>query len=180
MIDRVRDVLGQPLFKVYGNRDVKGVEIGGALKNIIAIASGIATGLKFQNNAKSFLMTRGIAEISRFGAFCGASPETFMGLSGIGDLIATCISAHSRNNTLGRNIALGKSLNAAIHEIQTVVEGVSTTKAVYEFSQKFHILMPITACVYKILFESASTEDALKELMTVRVKYEGEEDRKTV
>lgn len=177
VIERVIQSLQQPLFKLYGNRDVKGVEIGGALKNIIAIASGVATGLGFENNSKAFLITRGILEVSRYGAFWGANPETFLGLSGIGDLVATCYSAHSRNNTFGRMIAMGKKMNEILKDIHMVVEGVYTTEAVYGLSQKFNIFMPISAGVYRLIFEGAGIEEVIKDLMAVRTRYEGEEDR---
>lgn len=178
VIEKVMMALQQPLFKVYGNKDVKGVEIGGALKNIVAIASGMAAGLGFENNSRAFLITRGILEISRYGAFFGAHPETFLGLSGIGDLIATCYSAHSRNNTFGRLIASGKKMEEVLKEIQMVVEGIYATEAVYELSQKFNIFMPITTGVHRLIFEGAGIQDVIRDLMTVRTKYEGEEDHR--
>ena len=175
VIDQVISVLQQPKFKVYANRDLKGVEIAGALKNTIAIAAGIAHGLGLQQNAKAFLLTRGIAEMSRLGQFLGAQPETFYGMAGIGDLIATCFSENSRNNRFGRALAAGKKPKDIFDEIQMVVEGVHTTSAVYELSQKFNIFMPITQAMYRILYENALPQEEIKTLMQARIKYEGEE-----
>src|SRR3989338_1814612 len=177
VIDKVIEVIGQPLFKIYGNTDIKGVEMGGALKNIIAIACGMATGLNRGNNAKAFLMTRGLVEIARYGRFLGAQPETFYGLSGIGDLIATCYSQHSRNQTFGRELAQGRSMEEILHTIHMVVEGVYTVQAVYAVAKKFNIFMPITEGIYNILFEQARVQDVIKELMTVRIKFEDERQK---
>lgn len=174
VIDKVIDVIQQPLFKIYGNKDIKGVEIGGALKNIIAIACGMATGLNRGNNAKAFLMTRGLVEMARYGRFLGANPDTFYGLSGIGDLIATCYSQHSRNQTFGRELAKGKVMSEILDNIHMVVEGVYTVQAAYTVAKKFNIFMPITEGIYKILFEQARVQDVIRDLMAVRIKFEDE------
>ena len=174
VIDVVMELFKLPSFKVYGHKDVRGVEIGGALKNIVAIAAGITTGLGFETNSKAFLVTRGLAEISRFGKFFGANPQTFLGLSGMGDIITTCFSMSSRNNTFGRLLSKGKTVSDIQREIGMVVEGVATTQAVYEISKKFMIRMPITEGLYKILYEKAGVELVLKDLMEVRMKFEDE------
>jgi glycerol-3-phosphate dehydrogenase (NAD(P)+) len=174
VIDQVIKTLKQPLFKVYANKDIKGVEIAGALKNIIAIAAGIATGLGLESNAKSFLVTRGVLEISRYGSFFGTERETYLGLAGMGDMVATCFSPHSRNNTFGRHLAAGKTKEDILKEIGMVVEGVNTTKSVYNVAKKFDIRMPITEGLYKILFEGAEVKEVIEDLMAVRMKYEDE------
>jgi len=171
VIDSVMELFKLPLFKVYAHKDVRGVEIGGALKNIVAIASGITTGLGYETNSKAFLVTRGLAEISRFGKFFGANPQTFLGLSGMGDIVTTCFSMSSRNNTFGRLLSQGKTVEHIQEEIGMVV---ATTKAVYEISKKFMIRMPITEGLYKILFENAPLAHVLKNLMEVRMKFEDE------
>ncbi|MBI4040297.1 MAG: NAD(P)-dependent glycerol-3-phosphate dehydrogenase [Deltaproteobacteria bacterium] len=172
VIERVRDVLNQPRFKVYGNKDIRGTEMAGALKNIIAISCGIAEGMGLKNNAKSFLITRGMMEMSRYGCFFGGELQTFYGLSGMGDLIATCFSPHSRNQTLGRHIAQGQKVEDAVKKIQGVVEGMYSTQAVFHMAKKFHIFMPITESIYRILFEGATVENEIKYLMEVRIKFE--------
>ena len=177
VIDKVIEVIQQSQFKIYGNKDIKGVEIGGALKNIIAIACGMATGLNSGNNAKAFLMTRGLVEMARYGKFLGANPETFYGLSGIGDLIATCYSQHSRNQTFGRELAKGKTMDEILQNIHMVVEGVTTVQAAYMVAQKFNIFMPITEGIHKILFEHARVPDVIRELMAVRIKFEDERQK---
>ncbi len=172
VIDKVIEVLLQPLFKVYASKDVVGVETGGALKNIIAIASGIATGLGLETNSKAFLVTRGLVEVSRYGSFFGAQPQTFLGLSGMGDIVTTCFSMHSRNNTFGRMLAAGKKKEDILKEIKMVVEGVYTTESAYTIAHRFNIRMPITDGLYKILFENGNVNEVLKELMAVRMKFE--------
>ena len=152
-------------FRVYTSDDPKGVQLGGALKNIIAIAAGMNDGLGFGSNAKSALVTRGIVEMKRFGVSLGAKPETFNGLSGIGDLITTCFSPHSRNRHLGEEIGKGQSLEDVLDEMVMVAEGVPTTRTVYEFSRKQTIDMPITEKVYGVLFDGMPPEDAVHGLM---------------
>ena len=152
-------------FRVYTSHDSIGVELGGALKNIIALAAGICDGAGFGDNTKAALQPRGLVEIVRLGTAMGADPNTFAGLSGMGDLIVTCMSKHSRNRYVGEQIGKGRTLSDILDEMVMVAEGVKTTKSAYQLSKKYNIDMPITEQVYKILFENKNTSDALKELM---------------
>ncbi|KAA1040179.1 NAD(P)H-dependent glycerol-3-phosphate dehydrogenase [Macrococcus equipercicus] len=152
-------------FRVYTNDDLVGVEIGGALKNIIALAVGITDGLGYGDNAKAALMTRGLAEITRLGTKMGADPLTFLGLAGIGDLIVTCTSVHSRNWKCGNMLGRGLSLNDALNEMGMVVEGVRTTEAAYEMARTYHVEMPITEALYGVLFNDEPLENNVKLLM---------------
>lgn len=161
----VQDTFMTPSFRVYTSDDPLGVQFGGALKNIIAVAAGINDGLGFGTNAKSALITRGIVEMQRFGARMGAKPETFNGLSGIGDLITTCISAWSRNRHVGEEIGKGKTLREVLKEMVMVAEGVPTTRSVCEFSLSHGIDMPITESVYGVLFDGLAPESAVTGLM---------------
>lgn len=162
-------------FRVYTNPDVAGVELGGALKNVIALGTGIADGLGFGDNTKAALMTRGLAEISRLGVTLGANPLTFAGLAGIGDLIVTCTSMHSRNRRAGIAIGSGKSLEEALAEVGMVVEGVRTTRAARRLSELYQVNMPITEAMYEVLFKGFSPEMAVNKLMTRGKKHEMEE-----
>jgi glycerol-3-phosphate dehydrogenase (NAD(P)+) len=175
MAEYIQDLFISPKFRVYTNPDVIGVEIGGAVKNIIALAAGISDGLGFGDNTKAALMTRGIAEISRLGEAMGAEPQTFSGLSGIGDLIVTCTSMHSRNRRAGILIGQGKSVEEALKEVRMVVEGVNTTRSTYELAESLNIDMPITDQLYKVLFEGKSPLYAVSELMLRDKKHEIEE-----
>ncbi len=161
----VQDVFMTPALRVYTSDDPSGVQLGGALKNIIAIAAGINDGLGFGTNSKSALITRGIVEMRRFGALRGAKPETFNGLSGIGDLITTCVSAHSRNRTLGEEIGKGATLDEVLGRMVMVAEGVPTTRCVHEYSILHGIDMPITATVHDVLFGGLSPINAVSGLM---------------
>ncbi len=152
-------------FRVYINPDVLGISLGGALKNIIALASGIADGLGYGDNTKAALITRGIAEISRLGVAMGANPSTFAGLTGIGDLIVTCASMHSRNRRAGILIGQGKSLKEAVDEISMVVEGVYAAKAAKKLADKYGVEMPIVTEVNKVLFEGKDPASAVHDLM---------------
>ncbi|MFH1783871.1 MAG: NAD(P)H-dependent glycerol-3-phosphate dehydrogenase [bacterium] len=172
--ERVQQLLMTPYFRLYTSDDVAGVEIGGSIKNIIAIAAGIGDGLGLGTNAKAALMTRGVVEIVRLGARMGANPDTFHGLSGIGDLITTCISKHSRNRSFGEKIGQGMSTQDALDEIQMVVEGVETTKGVMGLAKKMDIDMPITAEVYGVLFEGKSPRKVVGDLMNRQAKPEVE------
>ncbi|MBI2027156.1 MAG: NAD(P)H-dependent glycerol-3-phosphate dehydrogenase [Deltaproteobacteria bacterium] len=174
VIESVWQLLNSSHFKVYGSNDVQGVETAGALKNIIAIACGLADGLGLENNTKSFILTRGLAEILRYGSFFGARSETFLGLAGVGDLVTTCFSHHSRNHRFGRLLAEGKSMEEAVKCIGMVVEGVNTIKAVHEVSQKFKMRMPITNGLYEILFCKLEVSQVMSDLMSARMKYEEE------
>jgi len=169
---RVQDVFMTPRFRVYTSDDPLGVQLGGALKNCIAIAAGINDGLGYGTNAKSALVTRGIVEMIRFGETRGARPETFNGLSGIGDLITTCFSGHSRNRHLGEEIGKGKKTEDILRDMVMVAEGVPTTRSVHEYALKHSIDMPITAKVYGVLFEGLPPREAVLELMTRRRKPE--------
>lgn len=158
--------------RIYTNEDILGVEIGGALKNIIALCAGISDGLGLGDNAKAALMTRGISEISRLGVAMGASATTFGGLSGIGDLIVTCTSMHSRNRRAGILIGQGKTKDEAMQEVQMVVEGVYAAKEAHKLAQKYNVEMPITQEVYSVLFEGKKAKDAVFDLMTRNRKNE--------
>ncbi|MHD0397670.1 NAD(P)H-dependent glycerol-3-phosphate dehydrogenase [Staphylococcus simulans] len=160
-----QDLFMNEYLRVYTNNDLVGVELGGALKNIIAVASGIVAGMGFGDNAKAALMTRGLAEISRLGEALGADPMTFLGLGGIGDLIVTCTSTHSRNYTLGYKIGQGKTVEEALSEMNMVAEGFYTTESVYHLAKEKHIDMPITSALYGVLFENVPLEKSLKLLM---------------
>lgn len=162
---RIQDLFMTDYLRVYTNDDLVGVELGGALKNIIAIASGVLAGMGFGDNAKAALMTRGLAEITRLGVKLGADPLTFQGLGGIGDLIVTCTSTHSRNYTLGYQLGKGKSLSEIMNHMNMVAEGVYTTESVYHLSKKEKVEMPITEALYHVLFENEPVENAVKALM---------------
>jgi len=168
----IQETFMTPMFRVYLNYDILGAEIGGALKNIMAIAAGIVDGAKLGDNAKAALMTRGLHEMKRMGSALGASQDTFSGLTGMGDLIVTCTSKHSRNRYVGFNIGKGKSLQEIKAGMNMIAEGVKTTKSVSQWSRKNNIEMPITDAVYKVLFENMDPKDAVHELMTRHAKNE--------
>jgi glycerol-3-phosphate dehydrogenase (NAD(P)+) len=159
-------------FRVYTSTDVIGVELGGALKNVIAIAAGICDGAGFGDNTKAALQPRGLVEIVRLGVKMGANPLTFAGLTGMGDLIVTCMSKHSRNRYLGEQIGKGKALQQVLSEMVMVAEGVRTTRSAYELSRLHNVEMPITREVYRILFEGKDPRAALEDLMTRDAKME--------
>lgn len=161
-------------FRVYFSTDLFGVELGGALKNVIAIGAGIIDGAKFGDNTKAAIMTRGIAEISRLGIALGAQPETFSGLSGMGDLIVTCMSKHSRNRFVGEQVGKGRKLKDVLKSMTMVAEGVETSRAVHQIATKNKIETPICSAVYKILFEEKDAVKATYELMTRDMKAEAE------
>ena len=161
----IQDLFMNDYLRVYTNNDLIGVELGGALKNIIAVASGIVAGMGYGDNAKAALMTRGLAEISRLGEKLGADPMTFLGLGGIGDLIVTCTSTHSRNYTLGYKLGKGKTTEEALNEMNMVVEGIYTTNSVYHLAKSQNVDMPITNALYKLLFEDKPVKDSVKDLM---------------
>lgn len=165
----VQDMFMSDVFRIYTSNDVTGVELGGAVKNVIALCAGIIDGVGFGDNTKAALMTRGIHEIARLGVALGASSETFWGLSGIGDLIVTCTSMHSRNRRAGILIGQGKSLDETLIEIHMVVEGVNTTRAAKELSEKLGVEMPIVDAAYNVLFGGLSPSEAVTNLM-IRTK----------
>lgn len=168
----VQKLFMNPYFRVYRNTDVIGVELGAALKNIIAVGAGALHGLGYGDNAKAALMTRGLAEISRLGTAFGADPMTFFGLSGVGDLIVTGTSRHSRNWRAGDLIGKGHDLDEVLNNMGMVVEGVATTKAAYELAQEKGIEMPITEAIYKVLYEKVDVKKAIEELMLREGKAE--------
>ncbi|MFZ5644169.1 MAG: NAD(P)H-dependent glycerol-3-phosphate dehydrogenase [Bacillota bacterium] len=172
---KAQDILMSVDFRVYTNSDVTGVELGGALKNIIALGTGISDGLGFGDNTKAALMTRGLAEITRLGMAGGANPLTFAGLAGLGDLIVTCTSMHSRNRRAGIEIGKGKSPTEALESVRMVVEGFRTTRAAYKLSRKHNVEMPITAEIYRVLYEGGSAREAVFNLMGRGKRNEMEE-----
>lgn len=161
-------------FRIYTNDDVVGVELGAALKNIIALGTGALAGLGYGDNAKAAIMTRGLAEISRLGEALGANPLTFIGLSGVGDLIVTGTSKHSRNWRAGFQLGQGKSLQEVLDHMGMIVEGVATTKSAYELSQKLKVEMPITETIYHVLYDGADVKEATRALMARDGKQERE------
>ncbi|MHA6483875.1 NAD(P)H-dependent glycerol-3-phosphate dehydrogenase [Paenibacillus sp. strain BS8-2] len=163
--EKAQDAFINQSFRVYTNPDVVGVEVAGAIKNIIALGAGLSDGLQFGDNAKAALLTRGLAEIGRLGAAMGASPLTFAGLAGVGDLVVTCTSKHSRNWRAGSMLADGTPLETVLERMGMVVEGVRTTRAAYELSKQFQVEMPITTQLYAVLFQGRTPKDAVGELM---------------
>lgn len=171
---KVQNLFMSDTFRVYTNDDLLGVELAGALKNVIALANGILVGLGYGDNTMAALMTRGIAEITRLGTAMGAQPSTFLGLAGVGDLIVTCTSPHSRNRTCGKLIGEGKTVEEAIEEVGMVVEGIKTTSAAKKLSEQFKVDMPITTALYGVLYENADVKDAAYSLMVRSKKHEME------
>ena len=163
---RAQDLLMNENFRVYTNSDLVGAEIAGALKNIIALGAGLSDGLGYGDNAKAALLTRGLAEISRMGRKLGARPLTFAGLAGLGDLVATCTSKHSRNWRAGYMLGQGKQLDDVLQQMGMVVEGVRTTHAAFALANREQVEMPITSVLYRILFEGKAPEQGVQELMT--------------
>lgn len=170
----VQDIFMSPRFRVYTNNDVIGVELGGSLKNVISLCAGIADGLGFGDNTKAALITRGISEITRLGTALGADTTTFAGLSGIGDLIVTCTSMHSRNRRAGILIGQGKTLQQALDEIKMVVEGVKTTIAAHDLAKRHSIEMPIVNEAYSVLFKDKPPLEAVNDLMIRQKRHEEE------
>ena len=168
----IQDVFMTDRFRVYTNHDVIGVELGGALKNIIALGAGISDGMGFGDNAKAAMMTRGIAEIARLGVQLGAEVLTFAGLAGIGDLIVTCTSMHSRNRRCGMMIGQGMKPSEAVEKIGMVVEGMYTTEAAYQLAKKVGVEMPITQCIYQVINEQIDAREAVEVLMGREKKHE--------
>lgn len=163
---RVQDAFMSDTLRVYTQSDVIGAELGAAIKNVIALAAGIADGMGYGDNLRAAIITRGLAEISRLGQAMGANPQTFAGLTGIGDLIVTCSSMHSRNRRCGILLGQGKSLDEALAEVHTVVEGVLAAKSALALSRKHNVEMPIVAAMNETLFEGKPPRQALQELMT--------------
>lgn len=163
--ERAQNYFMNQYFRVYTNSDLVGVEVGGALKNIIALAAGLADGLEFGDNAKAALMTRGLAEIARLGFAMGAQHSTFVGLAGVGDLVATCTSKHSRNWRAGHMISQGIPLTQVLEKMGMVVEGVRTTQAAYALAARYEVEMPITEQLYAVLFSNKEPAQAVLDLM---------------
>ncbi len=168
----IQNTFMTPMFRVYLNHDIVGVEIGGSVKNVMAIAAGIVDGAELGDNAKAALITRGLHEMKRMGMLLGASQDTFSGLTGMGDLIVTCTSRHSRNRYVGYRIGQGENLKTIIDGMNMVAEGIKTARSVYQWAERNRVEMPITQAVYKVLFQEVEPGDALYELMTRNAKEE--------
>ncbi len=168
----IRGLFMNEVFRVYISPDVLGIELGGSLKNVVALAAGIADGLGYGDNTKAALITRGIAEIGRLGVAMGGHVETFSGLTGIGDLIVTCASMHSRNRRAGILIGQGKTMEEAMDEVKMVVEGVYSAKAAMQLAKKYNVQLPIIEQVNLVLFEGKSADEAVKDLMVRDKKIE--------
>ncbi|MDD5561390.1 MAG: NAD(P)-dependent glycerol-3-phosphate dehydrogenase [Candidatus Omnitrophica bacterium] len=168
----IQKIFNTERFRVYTNPDVIGVELGGSLKNVVAIACGVSDGLGFGTNTKAAILARGLAEISRLGKAMGARLETFSGISGLGDLVTTCISRQSRNRFVGEQIGKGKRLKQICKNMQMVAEGISTAKSAYALSLKYKVDMPITKEVYRLLYQNKSPRQVVKDLMTRKSKEE--------
>ncbi len=168
----IQEIFNSDTFRIYTYSDVAGVEIGGSLKNVIAISCGICDGLGYGTNTKAAIVTRGLAEISQLGKVLGAKSQTFSGLTGLGDLITTCFSPNSRNRTVGEQLGKGTPVASILGSMAMVAEGVDTAKAAYRLSIKYKIPMPITTEVYNILFKNKSPKAAVTDLMTRKTKTE--------
>lgn len=173
--EKIQDLFMNNYFRVYTNPDLVGVEIGAALKNVIALAAGISDGLGYGDNAKAALITRGLAEISRLGVKMGANPLTFSGLTGLGDLIVTCTSVHSRNWKAGNMLGKGNSLDEVVSGMGMVIEGVRTAKAAHQLAAQHGVSMPLTEALYSILFEGVPPKQAVDQLMNRMKKQEVED-----
>ncbi len=171
----IQNALATPFFRVYTNNDIVGVELGGAIKNVIAIATGISDGLGLGLNTRAALITRGQTEIRRLGLKLGANPRTFTGLAGIGDLVLTCTGDLSRNHTVGKKIGEGKKLQDILSDMRMVAEGIKTAESVYNLSKKKKVDMPISHAVYHVLYENLQPKDAVYKLMTRDLKSELDE-----
>jgi len=169
---QIQKIIHSNTFRIYTNDDVIGTEIGGSIKNVIAIACGVCDGLGLGSNAKAALLTRGLAEITRLGVALGGKKETFYGLTGLGDLVTTCVSPKSRNRSVGEAVGSGKKIDEVLSSMSMVAEGVITSKAVYRLSRKMKIPMPISEQVYKIIFEGKNSRRAMQDLMTRQPKPE--------
>ena len=168
----LQKIFNSSTFRIYTNTDLIGVEVGGSVKNVVAIACGICDGLGLGTNTKAAIVTRGLAEIARLGKAMGAKSETFYGLTGLGDLVTTCFSPKSRNRSVGEELGRGKSIKNILSSMDMVAEGVVTAKAVYGLSKKLNVKMPITEEVYNILYRNKKPARALSDLMTRSLKAE--------
>ena len=174
LAEKVQDAFMADTLRVYTSPDPVGAELGAALKNVIALCAGITDGLGFGDNTKAMLMTRGLAETARLGVAMGARRETFAGLAGVGDLIVTCTSMHSRNRRAGILIGQGKDVQEAMKEVGAVVEGYYAAKSAYELGQAVGVDMPITESAYKVLYENVNVKDAVSDLLHRSKKSEAE------
>ena len=172
LIKKLQTTFSTTWFRVYTNTDIVGVELAGAMKNIIAIAAGIIDGTKSGDNCKAALVTRGLAEIMRLGSAFGAKNETFIGLTGLGDLVTTCISPTGRNRSFGEKIGKGQTVEQAQKSTESVVEGIATCESVVALAEKMNVEMPITKAIYEILFQNKPVQQAIYELMNRRLKAE--------
>jgi glycerol-3-phosphate dehydrogenase (NAD(P)+) len=170
----IQQVFSGPFFRVYTSADPLGVEVGGAIKNVIAIAVGTSDGLGFGDNTRAALITRGLAEVTRFGIALGAHPKTFAGLSGVGDLIVTCTSTHSRNHSVGVRLGQGESIDDILACMKMVAEGVWNAKVIHTLAQKFNVSMPITEVVYDLCYRNLAATDAIERFMARDAKSECE------
>ncbi len=168
----VQQLFATEYLRTYINNDIRGVELGGSMKNVIAIAAGVCDGIGFGDNTKAALLTRSVSEISKLGVAMGAELKTFQGLSGIGDLIVTCLSQHSRNRKVGQAIAKGQDLETILGEMQMVAEGVKSAKSVHQLSLKYQIEMPICEAVYQLLFKGKDPRQLVTNLMTRELRKE--------
>jgi glycerol-3-phosphate dehydrogenase (NAD(P)+) len=171
----LQEAFQAPYFRVYTNPDLVGVEIAGAAKNVVALAAGMSDGLGFGDNSKASLLTRGLAEMTRLGAALGAHPLTFSGLAGVGDLVVTCFSRHSRNRLVGERLAKGQTIEEIYADIHMIAEGVETSRGVKGLALKYGVTMPITEQVYEVLYNKRKPVDCLKDLMSRTAKEESEE-----
>jgi glycerol-3-phosphate dehydrogenase (NAD(P)+) len=169
---KAQEIMSSPFFRVYTNSDVMGVELGGSLKNVVAIAAGVLEGLGYGYNTMAALLTRGLVEMARLGAAMGANPFTFSGLAGMGDLVLTCTGGLSRNRTLGVRLGKGEKLDDIMKGAKTVAEGVKTAKAARELAKKYDVEMPVVEEVYQILYENKDPKQAVKDLMNRELKEE--------
>ena len=174
LAEKIQSLFSTNYFRVYANTDVKGVELGGSLKNVIAIAAGIVDGMEAGDNTKAALITRGLAEMRRLGVRLGAHDSTFFGLSGIGDLVVTCASLHSRNRSVGEQLGRGKKIGEILKGMEMVAEGVKTSLSAYKLAVKYKVEMTITTEVYRILYEDKSPYDSVRDLMNRSLKSENE------
>jgi glycerol-3-phosphate dehydrogenase (NAD(P)+) len=170
--EKLQRLFSADFFRVYLSRDVVGTQLGGALKNVIAIAAGVADGLNFGHNARAALITRGLAEITRLGVQMGSNPHTFAGLAGMGDLVLTCTGDLSRNRTVGFQVGKGKSLHEITSCMNMVAEGIKTAKSAHQLARKMNVVMPIVDQVYEILYQDKDPHQAVKELMTRDLRLE--------
>ena len=168
----IQNLFATEMLRTYLNRDIRGVELGGSMKNVIAIAAGICDGIGYGDNSKAALMTRGMMEITRLGEAMGAKVETFRGLSGYGDLIVTCLSKHSRNRQLGQLIGEGKALEDITVDMSMIAEGIFTAKSVHQLQLKHNVEMPIHEAIYQVLFQKKDPKNSVVELMTRRLSEE--------